>query len=295
VRRAACLALLAATAVAYGDKGDQRRANEQIRDKVEYFTKKCGGQLDAAIDFKSFAGNYKPHEDELNAAAYCGDVIESLGWICDNDQTARAPMQRIRKLRCAFDGSLGRDLGHDLKGTTLTVRLSWDTDNVGDRLKAWIENLPAGDAPAAASDDDAPAQSHGEHLSVRQSRERANAQPKLDDLVAKVRGGCGVAIPIAVDWASFEGHFGGGERESSAVGRCAQQVEQIGDMCQRNAEEKRTIARAIKGVTCHWDDSGGHGFKFALAKDTGALVVGYTWRSADSGHNLLRYLWNTLD
>jgi hypothetical protein len=275
--------VFALVAVARGDVDSQRRAMEEVRDKVEYFGKKCGGRIAVAIDWQSF--KYKPGNDELSAGAYCGDVVDSMGWICDNDEHTRGPMQRIHTVRCAFDASLGRELGLDLRGDTLLVRLSWDTDNVGDRLKAWIENLPAAGAAAAAPS--------GGGLSVRQSRERGAAQPKLDELAANMRNACGVAIPVVVDWASFEGHYGGGANESSAVGWCEQQVEQIGKMCKRNAEEKRTIARELKSATCRWDANGGKEFKFSLA--SGALVVGYTFDSGDSGDNLLRYLWNTLD
>lgn len=277
--RRAWLLVVAMCALAYGDPDSQRRAMDEVRDKLEYFGKKCGGRIAVAIDWPSF--KYKPGNDELSAGAYCSDVVDSLGWICDNDEHTRGPMQRIHTVRCAYDASLGRELGLDLRGDVLSVRLSWDTDNVGDRLKAWIENLPAGDAAAGGQ-------------SVRQSRERGVAQPKLDKLAAGVRDACGVAIPVVLDWDSFEGHYGrGGSSESSAVGWCSQQVEQIGKMCKRNAEEKRTIARELKSATCRWDGSATKDFKFSLA--SGALVVGYTFDSGDSGDNLLRYLWNTLD
>lgn len=292
------LVLAALAAVAYGDADSQQRAMEDLHDKADYFTKKCGGPVAATIDWQSFAGKYTAQSsDELSASAYCGDVVDSLGWICDNDETARGPMQRIRRIQCSFDGSVGRQLGLDIRGDALFVRLSWDTNNVSDRLKAWIENLPAGGgdatAPAPAGAGSASSPSAGGGLSVRQTRERAAAQPALDKLAPGVRSACGVAIPITLDWASFEGHFNGGAGERSAVGWCGQQAEQIGKMCRRNAEEKRTIASELTSVTCRWDSSAGKDFKFSLAND--ALVIGYTWNAADSGDNLLRYLWNTLD
>jgi hypothetical protein len=297
---AATLVVVAVATVAYGDRDSQQRAIEEMRDKAEYFAEKCGSRIDATIDWRSFAGKYKPSEDELSAGAYCSDVVESIGWICDNDQTTRAPMQRVHRMRCSFDGATGRELGLDLRGDELRVRLSWDTNNVSDRLKAWIENLPSGDgadatapSPASPAAGSAAPSPRGNRLSVRQARERAAAEPELDALAAGVRAACDVAIPVAMDWASFEGHYRGGTGESSAVGWCSQQVEQIGKMCKRNAEEKRTIAREVKTATCHWDAGGGKDFKFSL--ESGALVVGYTWDSGDSGNNLIRYLWNTLD
>jgi hypothetical protein len=299
------VALAGLAAVAYGDGSDRTRAMEDMRDKEEYFAKKCGGRITGTIDWQSFAGHYQHKSDtELSASAYCNEVVDSMGWVCDNDPVAKPAMQRIHKMRCSFDGKLGRDIGLDLRGDTLFARLSWDTSNVNDRIKDWVDNLPSGDdaaAPATDPDDadgDSPPPSssppkHDGHLSVRQTRERAEAQPELDELAAGVRKACGGAIPITLDWASFDGHLGGGTTATSAAGWCNQQVEQIGAMCKRNAEEKRTIARELKSVTCHWDDSGGKEFKFSLANS--ALVVGYTFDSADSGHNLVRYLWNTLD
>jgi hypothetical protein len=289
VRRAATtLAFVAAATVAYGDAGSRQSAMEDLRDKADFFARKCGVRVDASIDWRSFAGKYKAAYDESSAGSLCGEVLDSLASICDEDEAAKAAVQHVRHLRCSYDGAVGRDIGLEVRGDTILARVSWDEVNTSDRVRAWIDNQPS----SGGGGETTPSSSDG-HLSVRQARERADVQPELDELAAGVRKACDVAIPISMDWASFEGHYRGGSEEHSAVGWCSQQVEQIGKMCKRNAEEKRTVAREVTSVACRWDANGGKEFKFSLG--SGALVVGYTWDSGDSGDNLLRYLWNTLE
>lgn len=296
MRRLAAIALIVGSAAsAHGDPISAQAWQEEVGDKIDYFHKKCGGTVTVSLDWPSFRGNLTGSFPADSAAAYCGEIVDTLGWICDNDASVKPAVQRIRSVRCAYDHNLGRKYDFDLHDGALAARYSSDSVNVSDVLLKWVQDLPADGAPPAdAPPPDGHATPTTRGLTVRQARERAAAQPEIDHAASRLRAACGGQATLAADWASFEPVLHSEAfTERSVAGYCNGQVDELIKMCGHEPEAKRTLAHTLVSATCRYDASAGDHYTYAM--QSGALVIGITPNSADDGEALVRWLWNTLD
>lgn len=105
--------------------------NEDFQEQVAIANERCGTNIEARIDWQSFAAQIDLRLDgQLNKSfsGYCATGIDGVRSACDSDTGRAAVQQRIQQYTCHYgpERTMTLDEGH------LQLNIDWEAANYGD-------------------------------------------------------------------------------------------------------------------------------------------------------------------